>query len=200
MRRSVLGLAVLLLAACQTPPPPAPPPPVAPKVQPPPPSPPPSRPVSTQTAGPLAPAGVEKYLDGLERALRVLVKGPNVRVMRRGDSLLVVLPDALLFGGENLSAAGETLAGQIARALRYYDRTAVVLNGYSDTAGAADRNQAISFARAGVLAAALGRGGIAESRLEPHGLGAADPRYVNEKGRAEPRNRRIEIVLLPKPE
>jgi outer membrane protein OmpA-like peptidoglycan-associated protein len=204
MKKLLLLSAVLFLVACESTPPPAVPrsstprPPASPAIPMPPARPAPLPPQAT--AGPLTVQGVEKYLDGLERGLRGLMKGRNIRVSRRGDSLLVVLPDARLFSGEAVGPQGAALVAILARALRYYDRTIGSVNGYTDACGDFSRNVTQSQAKAERALEALERAGVASGRFSAHGFGPANPKIVTGDQAAEPRNRRIEIEILPKPE
>jgi outer membrane protein OmpA-like peptidoglycan-associated protein len=203
MKRFVLSMSALLLASCATPaPPPAVPSlPTQPTAPVPPPQSPPARPPRQQTAGPLTKANVEKYLDGLERGLRVLLRAePQVRVMRRGDSILVVIPNARLFSGDDIGVSGTALVAVLARALRYYDHTVGQVNGYTDTAGPSARNVQISQIRAQKMLDALVAAKVAGGRFSARGLGPENLRIVTGDQKAETRNRRIEIAILPKPE
>jgi outer membrane protein OmpA-like peptidoglycan-associated protein len=202
--KKILGLsAALLLAACQTTPPPALPVPTppAPPVQTPRPAPAPLPSRPQQTAGPLNKAGVEKYLDGLERGLRVLLRAePQVRIMRRGDSILVVIPNARLFQGEAVGPSGQALIAVLARALRYYDHTVGQVNGYTDTSGPVARNLDLSQRRAAAVLGVLIADRVASGRFVARGFGQENLRIETGDQKAEPRNRRIEIAILPKPE
>jgi outer membrane protein OmpA-like peptidoglycan-associated protein len=199
MRKTLLLAAALLLAACQTAPAPAPRP-APPPVQPQSPAPVPVQPPKPATAGPLTPANVEHYMDGLERGLRGLLRAQNIRVARRGDALHVVLSDARLFSGGSLTPEGTSLIGLIARAIRYYDHTAALVNGYADNADPAPKSLAASQTRAKLVSDALAAAGVAAGRLGVKGLGDADPLIPYKEPTPEPRNRRIEIDITPKPE
>ena len=202
MKKGIVFFAGLLLAACQSAPPssqPPVPPLSAPQAQPQP-SPATPAPEKLATAGPLTSANVEKYLDGLERGLRVLFKGQNVRIARRGESLLITLPNADVFAGDDISPSGAGLIGLVARALRFYDHTVGQVNGYTDTYGPAARNVAVSQAKAKLVADALAQYGVAAGRIAAHGFGSADLKIVTADQVSEPRNLRIEIDILPKPE
>lgn len=201
MKKILLVSIALLLAACETPPPPQPAPPPPPPVQPqkPPPAKPPPPPLPVN-AGPLKPGGVEVYMDGLERALRNAMRGTSVRIMRRADSIAIDIPNSLLFAGEAIGSHGQTTIAALARVLRVYDHTFGQVNGYTDTLGAFADNVEASLRRARSVCDGLIANKVAAGRFTAHGFGPAKLRIHTADQVAEPRNRRIVISILPKPE
>ena len=93
------------------------------------------------TAGPLAQAGVGRYMDALERNLRQRLRGSGIVVARRGDDLLVTLPNDKLFEGANLGSAGRGLLASMAL-------LGVLLTIVSPVLDALARHAAAPFARA----------------------------------------------------
>lgn len=203
MKKVLLLLAGLTLAACQSTPPPSPPPtqPPAPQTAPQPgvivPAPLPPR---GANAGPLKPEGVSRYMDMMERSLRATFPGNTVRIARRGESLFLAIPNSQLFAGESLSPSGAALVASLARALGYYDHTIGQVNGYTDTAGQMAQNLVLSQARAALVDDVLVTGGVTEGRFTAHGFGQDNLKVVTGDHVSEPRNRRIEINIVPKPD
>ncbi|MDE2133726.1 MAG: OmpA family protein [Alphaproteobacteria bacterium] len=156
-------------------------------------------PAQVATAGPLTPSGVGRYMDALERDLRARLRGRGVVVARRGDDMLVSVPDAKLFANERLSGAGLGLLGSVAMALRIHDRTRVLVSGYTDTSGSVAQNLEVSRRRAAVVGAALAQAGVAAERIETHGLGESNLKIATGDQVSEPRNRRIELRIVAKP-
>lgn len=205
MRKTAAALLLMLLAGCQSqprytiqPPPPAPLPPQQQEQATAPVKPPRPVPSYSGTAGPLTAAGVGRYMDGMERDLRHFLKGTPVA--RPGDALALDLRDDALFekaGG--LTDDGRDLLRALSVALRHYDRTIVQVNGYSDTRGTPDRSLALSQKRADAVAGALRSGGVAGARLSATGYGQTHLKIATGAGKSEPRNRRIEIRILPHP-
>jgi outer membrane protein OmpA-like peptidoglycan-associated protein len=188
--------AALTLAACQSGPS-APPPIGQPTPQPSGPVAPPPQPVVT--AGPLAPAGVGRYMDSLERDLRLRLRGSGIIAARRGDDMLVTFLNVRLFAGGGLSPAGQSLLESVAQMLRTYDHTQVQVNGYTDTSGSPEQNLSLSLKRAEWVGGALAKSGIAAGRIEVHGFGGTSLKIVTGDRVNEPRNRRIEIRIVPRP-
>jgi outer membrane protein OmpA-like peptidoglycan-associated protein len=150
-------------------------------------------------AGPLAPAGIGRYMDALERDLRQRLRGSGVVVARRGDDLLVTLLNVRLFAGESVSPAGQSLLAGVAQGLRIHDHTLVQVNGYTDTSGSPEQNLTLSLKRAGLVGEALAQSGIAPSRIEVHGFGGTSLKIATGDHVNEPRNRRIELRIVPRP-
>jgi outer membrane protein OmpA-like peptidoglycan-associated protein len=154
-------------------------------------------PQNVASAGPLAQAGIDKYMDGLELDLRHRLRG--IAVMRKGEDIVVVLPDALLFEGTALGASGKAWLGALALSLRRFDHTAVQVNGFTDNRADEETNLAVSGKHAGLVAGALAQDGVAPARLAAHGLGSADPRVTRAEGVGEPKNRRVELRVTARP-
>jgi outer membrane protein OmpA-like peptidoglycan-associated protein len=189
--------AALALAGCQSTPPKAPPPLTATQLKTQPPVP--VAPPEVASAGPLATAGVGRYMDALERDLRLRLRGSGIVVARRGDDMLVTLPNPRLFVREAIAPAGQSLLEDLALVLRRYDRTQLQVNGYTDTVGSVEQNLTVSLKRAGLVGEALARYGVAVPRIEVHGFGEAYLKIVTQDQVSEPRNRRIEIRIVPRP-
>jgi outer membrane protein OmpA-like peptidoglycan-associated protein len=190
----LLVAAALTLAACQNGP--SAPPPIGQ------PTPQPSVPVAPPqavTAGPLKAAGVGRYMDALERDLRQSLRGSGIVAARRGDDMLVTFLNVRLFAGDGVSPAGQALLDSVVQVLRTYDHTQVQVNGYTDTTGTPEQNLSLSLKRAEWVGGALTQSGIAPSRIEVHGFGGTSLKIVTGDHVNEPRNRRIEIRIVPRP-
>jgi len=150
------------------------------------------------TAGPLTRAGIGRYMDGMENDLRRILKGTPVA--RPGDALSLNLRNDMLFEkGGGFSDDGRDLLHAVASVLRHYDRTAVQVNGYADTRGTPDQSLRTSQKRADAVAGALRAGGVAGARIQATGFGQTHLKFATGPDKAEPRNRRIEIKILPHP-
>jgi len=137
-------------------------------------------------------------MDGMESALRRILKGTPVA--RPGDVLSLNLRDDMLFEkGVGFSDDGRDLLRALAAALRHYDRTTIQVNGYTDTRGTPDKSLSLSQRRADAVAGALRADGIAAARLTATGFGQTHLKIATGADKSEPRNRRIEIRILPHP-
>jgi outer membrane protein OmpA-like peptidoglycan-associated protein len=198
MKRFALAVASLVLASCATQqhytinapaslPPAAQPPTPLPNVPGPLPG----------TAGPLTKAGVGKYMDGLEADLRARLKGE--RIARRGNNLVVMLPNDRLLDRSALSSYGRRVIEGLSQVLVHYDHTQIEVGAYTDTSGGAQQNLDVSQKRAQMLTGALEENGIAPARISAHGYGETNLRIATGENVSEPRNRRFELRITPKP-
>lgn len=198
MKKSYVVLLGLFLAGCQTttsfpssqeaPPPPASQPSQPHKSHP-------SMP-PVQSAGPLTTAGVEVYMDAQEADLRSYLRGQNVPVARRGNSLAMTVSTDRLFDKAGISSWGDAFTRALYQVLGHYDHTAIEITCYTDASGSAEQNLAVSQKRAKMLADALHGYGIASGRMTSDGLGATNSRSTNPN---DAKNRRIEIKITPQP-
>jgi len=192
----------LLLAACATkqqvatqapPPPPTAPAPVRPHVVH---APPKQQPPTS--AGPLKYAMVGGYMDAQEKDFRARLHAATV--MRVGDDLILMFRNDALFRGEALSPSGSATLGHLAQLLRYYDRSGVQVQGFTDTAEAPARALALTQNRAMLVANALVADGVGYDRVSAQGYGSMHLRVATGPQKTEPRNRRIEIRISAHPQ
>ncbi|MEI9932507.1 MAG: OmpA family protein [Rhizomicrobium sp.] len=149
------------------------------------------------SAGPLAAKNVGAYMDGLEHDLRHYLRG--IPVARPGDVVVLNVKSDDMFEKGRLSNDGRDLLRNLSSALRHYDRTQVQVNGYTDTRSTPEQAATLTQKRADAVAAELRDQGIAALRLTATGYGSAHLRIATGDGKAEVRNRRIEIRIVPKP-
>lgn len=213
MKRLAVVSTCLLLAACgggpryhnYGPPPPsapetpalkpyAPPGPPAPYKPPPPPK--------VTSAGPLNAAGVGSYMDRQEADLRHTMRGTGVLVARPGDDIVLHVRSDEIFkpNSIDLNDTGLRILAELAPVLRRYDHTAISIDAYTDTSGAPDKNMEVSRKRAYTVGGALVKDAVPLSRLQAHGHGEDDLKVKTGDSVNEPRNRRIEIRIVPRPE
>jgi outer membrane protein OmpA-like peptidoglycan-associated protein len=123
----------------------------------------------------------------------------GVAVRRDGRRIVLSMRNDLLFasGSAELGpGAGRTLR-DVAWVLRRHPQSAVRVYGFTDTVGDADANMELSLARANAVASALEEYGIDPDRVETRGFGERRLAVPTPDNVAEPRNRRVEIVLEP---
>lgn len=155
--------------------------------------------VPAPSAGPLQLAAIGSYMDAQETDLRNRLRGSGALVTRPGDDLVVVIRNDQLFDGTQISGAGGALLANIANVLIHYDRSSIQIQGFTDTAGAADRNLAFSEARARDVYNALMGDGVARARLSAQGFGETRLRVATGDNVSEARNRRIELRITARP-
>lgn len=155
-------------------------------------------PVPAFIAPPLAVARVGSYMDSLESDLRRHVRGNGITIARMGDDISVILRSDRLFAKNGVLAADDILE-PLGALLGTYVHTSVMVCGYTDTAGPAADNLALSQKRAKAVADALAHEGVAPQRISSQGFGETHLKVATGDDKKEPRNRRIEIVLKARP-
>jgi outer membrane protein OmpA-like peptidoglycan-associated protein len=150
------------------------------------------------TVGAAVGAGVGAYLDAQEQRL-ARIPGTSVERADR-DTLLVRFDSDLLFPVNSDRPTAQSLAmlAEVGDLLVRYDRTAVVVQGHTDSTGPKEYNQELSERRATAVQNLLIDRGVDPSRLVAIGHGELYPIAGNgfEDGRR--RNRRVTILLKAK--
>jgi outer membrane protein OmpA-like peptidoglycan-associated protein len=160
----------------------------------------PYQPPPVASAGPLKTAQVSAYMDNQENELRARLRPFGVIVARRGNDMVLTVPNSALFeSGAEVSSGGASLLQSLAVIARHYDHTAITIASYTDTAGPADKNLEVSQRRAKAVASAISSDGVANARITAQGYGEQNLRITSGENVSEPRNRRTEIHITPAP-
>jgi outer membrane protein OmpA-like peptidoglycan-associated protein len=169
-------------------------------------------PRSTPTPPRAAPATAPRQLPGIrpftreadfdnaeEGALFRDLRSNGLDAAHDGISIVMILDNDILFavGSSELSPKAHGLLKAMASVLKRYTSTHIDVDGYTDTAGGAALNLRLSQQRAKAVADVLLAEGVAGSRIATKGFGESFPRVPTRDGVNEPRNRRVEITLVP---
>ena len=144
-------------------------------------------------------AGAGYQLDKQEAELRAQLANEDVVITNTGDSLVVTLPQDILFPTDSFALRPDlqndlqTVAGN----LRAYPNSSVQIIGHTDSDGEASYNQTLSQQRAGAVSTVLLDGGVAPGRVQTVGRGEDQPVASNLTPEGKAQNRRVEIVILP---
>jgi len=116
---------------------------------------------------------------------------------KKTDRGMVITMGDVLFATDQsrLSVAGIATAQKLATLLQNNPQRNVLVEGFADSTGAVDHNQALSERRAGAVQAALQQMGIASDRVAMRGYGESFPVVANDTASNRQLNRRVEIVL-----
>lgn len=135
-----------------------------------------------------------------------------VELKRMDEGLVAVDPDALARGIEkdgsvriygilfdvdkaDIRPESKPALEAIAELLRAHPKLSIFVVGHTDSTGTLDHNLALSRARArSVVAALVGKYGIAAARLDGHGVGPLAPVAPNTTDEGKQLNRRVELV------
>ncbi len=138
-------------------------------------------------------------LDKQAAALEADMGNSAVMIENTGESLIVTLPQDILFDTDSTAIRGDLRAdlGALARNLQNYPNSTIQIVGHTDNVGSAAYNENLSLRRATAVAGVLVEQGVFSSRISTLGLGESRPIGTNltDAGRAQ--NRRVEIIILP---
>ncbi|PKP70390.1 MAG: hypothetical protein CVT82_06190 [Alphaproteobacteria bacterium HGW-Alphaproteobacteria-4] len=145
-------------------------------------------------AGGLIGQALDRQAQELQRDL-----GNGVGVVNTGNSLVVTMPQDLLFATDSTSLRPDLQRDlqTLAASLLNYPDTRIEVVGHTDNTGAASYNQTLSQGRAGAVAAVLANAGVPYSRITTLGRGEDQPIASNLTAQGRAQNRRVEIIIIP---
>ena len=150
-------------------------------------------------AGAAVGGGVGYYLDVQAAELRSELVSTGVQVIESDDNIRLVMPGNITFKTDSadINSSFYPVLNSVARVLKKYDNSTVLVSGHTDSTGSADYNLNLSRNRAQSVAAYLQGQGIKASRFEVMGLGSSNPIASNETASGREQNRRVEIKIIP---
>ncbi|TNB48319.1 OmpA family protein [Martelella lutilitoris] len=147
--------------------------------------------------GAIAGGGIGAYMDSQEREFRQALAGTGVSVVRNGDMLTLIMPGNVTFptDGYTILPNFYSTLNAVSTVLRKYDRTAVNVNGYTDSTGSVEYNQRLSQDRANSVGNYLVQSGVSANRISAVGFGPSNPIASNATPEGRAQNRRVEIQI-----
>ena len=142
--------------------------------------------------------GVGAYMDHQQEKLARI---PGTTVERAGeDTLLVHFDSDVLFGVDSatVDSDGRATLDDVSQVLDEYSKTAVVVQGHTDSTGSEEHNQALSERRATSVRNYLIGRGVDDDRLSAIGYGESSPIASNDSESGRQQNRRVDILLKAK--
>jgi outer membrane protein OmpA-like peptidoglycan-associated protein len=154
-----------------------------------------TRPAPPATGGSTA----AERLAAQEEQLRTSLAPTAAVVMHSDGTLELWYPVRLAFvpDGTELLPAGAAWLDLVARSLREYTHSEVVVAVYTDNIGSSEYNQGQSQARASALVEALQSRGVAAARLIARGMGESAQLEAPATPEGRDINRRIQLVITP---
>lgn len=143
-------------------------------------------------------AGTGFYMDRQEEKLARI---PGTRVERiSGNVLLVRFDSTVLFRTDSavVRTEGQRVLDQAAGVLLDYPKTAVVVQGHTDSTGTEEHNLRLSERRAQAARAFLEGKGVEAARMSAVGYGEGYPVADNDNASGRQQNRRVELLLKAK--
>lgn len=118
----------------------------------------------------------------------------QAKVTDRG--IVLTLGDVLFATGQSdLKTGGTAALDRLVAFLGHYPERRVVIEGYTDSTGSEDFNQALSERRANAVRSYLLGQGVDVSRLTATGRGESSPVADNTSAAGRQQNRRVEIII-----
>lgn len=142
--------------------------------------------------------GVGVYMDRQEEALARI---PGTTVERVGKNLLLVRFNSnVLFEVDSaiVGGSGRTAVRQVADVLVEHPKTAVIVQGHTDSTGSEVHNEELSQRRAAAVRALLVGSGVDAARATSVGYGEGYPVASNDSESGRRLNRRVDILLKAK--
>jgi len=143
-------------------------------------------------------AGVGLYMDAQEERFGRI---PGTTVERVSDDTLLVHFDSdVLFDVDSaaLDPSSQGTLGEVASVLNEYPKTAVVIQGHTDSTGSEEHNFALSERRARSVYNYLTGRGVAPDRMSALGHGESFPVASNDSESGRRQNRRVDVLLKAK--
>ena len=123
-------------------------------------------------------------------------------IERQGDQLIVKFQSAILFDVDKteLKDDARTELADLARVLKDYPDTVLVIEGHTDSTGSAAHNKKLSEQRARSVIEVLAADGVDRLRLTSKGWGEDKPLQTNATAEGRAQNRRVEVHIAPNQE
>lgn len=143
-------------------------------------------------------AGVGVYMDKQEEKLGHI---PNTTVERVDeDTLLVHFQSDVLFDVDSsiVKPDARDALNDASQVFMEFPKTAIVVQGHTDSTGSEEHNQSLSERRAQSVVAYLTGKGIDPARMAPMGYGEGQPIASNDTTSGRAKNRRVDLLLKGK--
>jgi OOP family OmpA-OmpF porin len=135
------------------------------------------------------------FEDTLPKVLAALKMAPEAmaKPMMKGEKAAFGVYFA--FNSAKITAKGQAVIDQAIKWAKDKKVRSITLSGHADRAGNSSYNQRLSQRRSKAVADALTRGGISANVIQSSASGETRPAVATADGKAEARNRRVEINL-----
>lgn len=143
-------------------------------------------------------AGVGAYMDRQEAKIGEI---PGTTVERVSpDTLLVHFESDVLFAVDSAVLTGQSRSAldEAGAVFLEFPKTAIVVQGHTDSTGSETHNQDLSERRAGAVRNYLVGRGVDAARMTSVGYGEGQPVAGNETAEGRSQNRRVDLLLKAK--
>ncbi|MCJ8165610.1 OmpA family protein [Pontibacter sp. E15-1] len=135
---------------------------------------------------------MDKQAEELEKSME------GAKVERVGEAIRVNFDSGILFpvGSADLSANAKRDVEKLAKTLKEYGGTNVIIEGHTDNTGSYELNQKLSERRAEAVATYARSLGVEPGRLQAKGYSFDQPIAENTTAEGRQQNRRVEIIIV----
>ena len=122
----------------------------------------------------------------------------GAKVERVGEGIKITFDSGILFGVDQatLNPTAQTNLENLAKTLKKYEDTNVIVEGHTDDTGSAEYNQTLSEKRAKSVEDFLSTSGVEKKRLSSQAFGEEMPAVPNDTEAARAQNRRVEVAIF----
>lgn len=144
------------------------------------------------TAGAL----IGRHMDRQAEEMRQDIE--NAKIERIGEGIKITFDSGILFeyDSSELQPAAKTNIESLAKVLKKYPDTNILIEGDTDDKGSEEYNQKLSERRAQAVADYQRNLGIDGSRITTTGLGELNPIASNDTDYGREQNRRVEVAIF----
>lgn len=138
-------------------------------------------------------------MDNENAELRQRLMGTGVQIREEGNSIQLIMASDVTFATDSANIRSDfyPVLDSVALVIKKYNRTSIIISGYTDSTGSAEHNQILSEQRAKSVSAYLASQGVRRNRLFARGFGARYPIASNQSVSGRAMNRRVVINLRP---
>jgi outer membrane protein OmpA-like peptidoglycan-associated protein len=131
--------------------------------------------------------------------LRQRLVGTGVQVQQNGHDIQLIMASDVTFstGQAGIRPDFYPVLDSVSTILRKYNRTSIIITGFTDNVGNAAYNQGLSEQRALSVGDYLGARGVNPNRIFTEGRGKRDPVASNASAEGRSLNRRVVVTLRP---
>lgn len=139
------------------------------------------------------------YMDRQDAELRKDLVGTGVQIKKQNNNIQLSMASDITFrlNSADINARFYKTLRSVATVLKKYDRTNIMIAGFTDTTGTTAYNQVLSEKRANSVGDFLISQGVNSDRVFPSGFGERDPIASNASEQGRAKNRRVVITLRP---
>lgn len=132
------------------------------------------------------------------RVVEVVKEAPYPTPVKTEEGVKITFSSDLLFATDsaNLNEESKKALSELAKLMQKNKKKDIRIDGYTDSTGTVEYNNALSIRRANSVKDYLEGQGVSASRMSTKGYGKSNPIADNKTVEGRQKNRRVEIVIL----